>query len=203
MRHVTVRQLQVFVEAAKSLSFARVAERLRLTPAAISFQIKQIETMAGFALFERRGKKVALTDAGQTMLGYARTALQALEDADQSLTAMKGLARGKVTVGLVTTATYFVPHILARFQAAHPAIAIHLRDGNRQQIIEAIAKGEVDLAVMGQPPDGAEIQADAFAPHPSVVVAPPSHPLAARRAVPARMLDDQPFVIREIGRAHV
>lgn len=199
MRHVTIRQLQVFVEAANTLSFARVAERLRLTPAAISFQIKQIETMSGFALFERRAKKLALTDAGEALLGYAKTVLQALHDADQSLTALKGLTGGRVTVGLVSTATYFVPHMLARFQNSYPTVAIHLRDGNRQQIIEAIGKGEIDLAIMGQPPASADIQAEAFAPHPSVIVAPPSHPLAGREGLSPRMLSDQPFVIREEG----
>src|SRR5262245_64184276 len=113
MRHLTVRQLQVFVAAANTLSFARVAERLRLSPAAISFQIKQVETMTGFALFERMGKRVALTDAGRALLGYAKTVLQALQDADQTLTALTGLTGGRVTVGLVSTATYFVPHMLA------------------------------------------------------------------------------------------
>jgi LysR family transcriptional regulator, low CO2-responsive transcriptional regulator len=199
MRHVTVRQLQVFVAAANALSFARVAERLRLSPAAISFQIKQVETMTGFALFERMGKRVALTDAGRALLGYAKTVLQALQDADQTLTALKGLTGGRVTVGLVSTATYFVPHMLARFQGRYPTIAIHLRDGNRQQIIEAMTKGEIDLAIMGQPPEGVDVSAEAFAPHPSVVVAPPGHPLVGRAGLAPKLLSDQPFIIREEG----
>jgi DNA-binding transcriptional LysR family regulator len=199
MRQVTVRQLQVFVAAAESLSFARVAERLRLSPAAISFQIKQVETMSGFALFERMGRRVALTDAGRALLGYAKIVLQALQDADQTLTALKGLTGGRVTVGLVSTATYFVPHMLARFQGLYPTISINLRDGNRQQIIEAITKGEIDLAIMGQPPDGVGVQSEAFAPHPSVIVAPPGHPLVGRPKLAARFLSDQPFIIREDG----
>ena len=72
MRNVTIRQLQVFVEAADSLSLARVAERLHLTPSAVSFQIKRIESQTGFALFERIGKRVHLTEPGQVLLGYAR-----------------------------------------------------------------------------------------------------------------------------------
>ena len=68
MRNVTIRQLQIFAEAAQRLSFARVAERLHLSPAAVSFQIKQIESMTGFALFERVGRKVSVTDAGERLL---------------------------------------------------------------------------------------------------------------------------------------
>lgn len=199
MRQVTVRQLQVFVEAAQALSFARVGERLNLTPAGISFQIKQIEGQVGFALFERVGRRVALTDAGRTLLIYARQVLQSLADADQALAALKGLKGGHVTIGLVSTAKYIVPHLLARFRAEHPAVAIELRDGNRRWIIDALAKGEIDLAIMGQPPADAAVTAEAFAPHPSVIVAAPSHLLARARELPARRLAGEPFVVREDG----
>ncbi len=103
MRHVTFRQLQIFAEAARALSFARVADRLHLTPAAVSFQVKQLETISGFALFERMGKKLVLTDAGEALFGHANVVLQALHDADAALTALKGLGGGRVTVGLVST----------------------------------------------------------------------------------------------------
>jgi LysR family transcriptional regulator, low CO2-responsive transcriptional regulator len=117
MRHVTIRQLQIFAAAAETLSFARVAERLRVTPAAVSFQIKQIESMSGFALFERIGKKAALTEAGNALLVYAKSVLQALHDADQAFMGLRGLREGRVTIGLVSTAKYLVPHMLAQFRA--------------------------------------------------------------------------------------
>jgi LysR family transcriptional regulator, low CO2-responsive transcriptional regulator len=199
MRHVTIRQLQVFVASADALSFARVAERLHLTPAGVSFQIKQIEAQTGFTLFERIGKKVALTEAGQALLGYAEQVLQSLHDADQALTALKGLAGGEVTIGLVSTAKYLVPHILARFQAQYPAIVIHLRDGNRREINDWLIKGEIDLAVMGQPFAGTDVLAEPFAPHPSVIAAAPSHPLAGRSGLSASVLAGEPFIVREEG----
>lgn len=199
MRHVTVRQLQVFVAAAETLSFARVAERLHLTPAGVSFQIKQIETQSGFALFERVGRAVALTGAGQALLVYATQVLRALHDADQAMMALKGLSGGAVTIGLVSTAKYIVPHMLARFRADYPAIAISVRDGNRRWINEALVKGEIDLAVMGRPLDGTDVVAEAFAAHPSVIAAAPSHPLARSRHVPASALAGEPLVVREEG----
>src|SRR5713226_3933260 len=199
MRYVTIRQLQVFVEAAATLSFARVAERLHLTPAGVSFQIKQIEAQSGFALFERVGKKVTLTDAGKTLLGYAKQVLQSLRDADQAMMALKGMSGGRVTIGLVSTAKYLVPHLLTRFQAIYPAITIALKEGNRRWIIEALVKGEIDLAIMGQPPDGADVLAEPFAAHPSVIVAPPSHPLAGLTGLPASVLAGEPFIAREDG----
>ena len=199
MRNVTIRQLQIFAEAAQRLSFARVAERLHLSPAAVSFQIKQIESMTGFALFERVGRKVSVTDAGERLLVYAKIILQALHDADQTLMALKGLTGGKVTIGLVSTAKYIVPQMLTRFQASYPAISINLREGNRRQIIDMLTKGEIDLAIMGQPPEGADVLAEPFALHPSVLIAAPSHPLVGLKALSPSVLAGELFVVREEG----
>jgi DNA-binding transcriptional LysR family regulator len=199
MRNVTFRQLQIFVEAAEGQSFVRAAERLRISPAAISFQIKQIESMSGFALFERTGRTVVLSDAGTALLGYARTVLQALHDADQSLTALRGATGGRITIGLISTAKYIVPHILARFQAESPGISIHLRDGNRSEITEALERGEIELAVTGRPPDGTDLTAEVFAPHPTVLVAPPGHKLAEDGLHPPAALRGERFIVREDG----
>ena len=199
MRHVTVRQLQIFAEAAEALSFARVAEHLNLTPAAVSFQIKQIEAQTGCTLFERIGKTARLTTAGAALLGYARQVLQALTDADRAMRALQGAEGGQVTLGLVTTATYFVPHVLARFQAAAPQIAIQLIDGNRLQIFDLMAKGHVDLMVTGQPPHEADVTSAAFADHPSVIVAAPGHRLAGRDRLRMADLAAEPFLLREDG----
>jgi LysR family transcriptional regulator, low CO2-responsive transcriptional regulator len=199
MRQVTIRQLQVFAEAARLLSFARVAERLHLTPAAVSFQIKQLESITGFALFERIGKKTSLTDAGRLFLGYAEIVIKSLSDADLMLTSLKGLKGGRVTVGLVSTAKYLVPHILARFRALHPDVGIRLVDGNRREMLEILTKGEVDLAVMGRPPEGVDVEAQAFAPHPTVIIARPEHPLSDRRSIPVAELAAEGFVFREEG----
>ena len=199
MRHVTIRQLQIFVEAARTRAFARVAERLHVTPAAVSFQIKQLESMTGFALFERIGKTAVLTEPGTALLGYAQTVLQALQDADQTLRTLKGLSGGRVTVGLVSTSKYIVPHILARFQAAYPGVAIHLLDGNRREIFAAVGTGAVDLAVTGRPPEELGLAAEPFAAHPSVIIAPPAHPLAAFDSLPPAILAGEPFIAREEG----
>jgi DNA-binding transcriptional LysR family regulator len=111
MTHLTARQLQVFVAAAQTLSFARVAERFRLSPSAVSFQIRQIERQTQVALFERIGRRVALTSAGRVLLDYAQLVLRGLHDLDQAVLALKGVAEGRVTLGLVSTAKYIVPHM--------------------------------------------------------------------------------------------
>jgi DNA-binding transcriptional LysR family regulator len=199
MRNVTFRQLQIFVEVAERLSLVRVAEHLRLTPSAISFQIKQIEEQTGFALFERIGRKVALTDAGAMLLTYARVVLQSLHDADQAMLALKGVHRGHVKVGLVSTAKYIVPHMIARFREQYADVAVTLRDANRRDILDLLTTGEIDLAIMGQPPAGADVVAERFADHPSVIIGPPTHAMANAPTLRPSALAAEWFVVREEG----
>ena len=199
MRNVTVRQLQVFVEAAERLSLARAAERLGLTPSAVSFQVKQVELQTGFALFERVGRRVALTDAGALLLQYARVVLRSLREADAAMTALGGTGGGRVRLGLVSTSKYIVPHMIARFQASTPGVTVHLQEGNRSRVLQLLTEGGVDLAVMGQPPADAGVLAERFAPHPSIIIVPAGHPLATAPSLPLDALAGEPFVMREDG----
>jgi DNA-binding transcriptional LysR family regulator len=199
VRHATVRQLQVFVAAAKSQSFARTAETLHLTPAAVSFQIRQLEALVGFALFERIGKTVSLSEAGRSLLGYAEVVMMALREAEQTMLGLKSGEAGRLSLGLVSTAKYVVPHILARFQSMHPAVSIRLLDGNRSEVLQWLANGDVELAVMGRPPDAFAVDMHPFAPHPTVLIAAPSNPLSLRRALRIADLAGEPFILREEG----
>lgn len=189
----------MFVASADTGSFTRAAEMLRVSPAAVSFQIKQVEDGSGFSLFERIGKKVAPTDAGYALLGYARIVLQALHDADQSLMALRGVVSGRAKLGAVSTAKYIVPHIMARFQQLYPGVGIDLRFGNRRQITTSLARGEIELAVMGRPPEDSDLTADPFAVHPTVLVAAPSHVLAGAPALRVVDLAGVGLIAREEG----
>jgi DNA-binding transcriptional LysR family regulator len=199
MRNVTIRQLQMFVEAAETGSFTRAAEKLRVSPAAVSFQIKQVEDLSGFALFERIGKKVTVTDAGRALLSYARTILQALHDADLALTALNGVISGRARLGAVSTAKYIVPHMLAQFQREYPSVTIDLRFGNRRQIAGALEHGEIDIAVMGRPLEDSDVLAEPFAVHPSVLVAAPDHPLCGAKTLMPQDLAGVGLIAREEG----
>jgi DNA-binding transcriptional LysR family regulator len=199
IQHATLRQLQIFTAAARSLSFARVAEQFGLTPGAVSFQIKQVEGHCGFPLFERVGRRVVLTEAGRDLLEHATLILQALENADRRMQALKGVTGGNVTIGLVSTAKYIAPHMVSRFRAERPGVSIHLQDGNRREVNAMVAKGEVDLAIMGRPLDGEELLAEPFARHPSIIICAPTHPLADAPALRLSDLADSGFIAREEG----
>lgn len=200
MLNATFRQLRVFCEVAKGLSFARAAEILHLTPPAVTMQVKELEAQLGLPLFERQGRQVSLTTAGEYFVVYARRLLATLKEADDAMARFKGVESGLLSVGLVSTAKYFVPRLLARFHEEHPGVEVRLSVcQNREQLVALMQLGEVDLAVMGRPPKELATRAEPFAAHPQVFVSAPSHALAALDHVPVDALANQPFIAREIG----
>ena len=199
MRSATVRQLQIFSVAASHLSFARAAEKLHLTHAAISLQIKQLEDVCGTQLFDRIGKKVFLTEAGDILLDHARQILQSLKDADESLMALKGLKGGRVTIAVTRTAEYFAPGLLAEFRKAQADVRVRLLVDNREEVSRMLISNEVDLAIMGRPPADMEAEATTFAPHPFVIVAGADHPLVGRTALTLDDIAQETMIVREAG----
>ena len=199
MKDATVRQLQIFDAAARTLSFSRAAEVLRLTQPAVSMQIRQLEHFAGVPLFERSGRRLHLTDAGEELMQHARAVLRALDGADEAFAAMKGLRGGRVKLAVVSTAKYFAPRLIARFLQAHPGVNVRLQVDNRDAVVRTLAGNDVDLALMGRPPGELDLVAAPFAEHPHVVIAPPDHPLARRRRVEVEALAAETFLVREVG----
>jgi LysR family transcriptional regulator, low CO2-responsive transcriptional regulator len=199
MLNVTLRQLQVFAAAAQHLSFARAAEELHLTAPAISMQIKELESVVGLLLFDRSGRTLTLSTPGEYFLLHARRMLSALRDAEDTMVRLKGVRIGKLTLGMASTAKYFVPRLLAEFRREHPAIEFRLEIGNRQALVEMLHRNEVDLAIMGRPPRELNTRAEPFAPNPLVMIASPDHPLARLPDVSPALLGNEHFLIREKG----
>ncbi|MBS0325176.1 MAG: LysR family transcriptional regulator, partial [Proteobacteria bacterium] len=94
---------------------------------------------------------------------------------------------------------YFFPWLLAAFAAQHPGVILNLAVHNREEVLRQLAENATDLAIMVRPPDDREIVREAFAPHAYVIVAPPWHPLARRRAISRERLLREPFIVRERG----
>ena len=196
--NITFRQLRVFTEVAQQGSMARAAASLHLTPPAVSMQIKQVEAQVGLSLFDRQGRQLSLSTAGEYFLVHARRILANLKEAEHAMARFKRLEHGLLTIGIVSTAKYFVPQLLARFHEEHPGIDVRLRVvGNREQLVAMMQAGEVDLSVMGRPPKEIATRAEAFAAHPLVFVGPPGHPLVKVGHSPVSSLANYPFIVRE------
>ena len=199
VRTLTLRQLQIFVVAARHLSYARAAEELHLSPPAVSMQLKQLEDNAGLPLFERMGRGVTLTQAGELLVHHALRILGEIKDAESNLQALLGAEVGKLSVGLVSTAKYFMPRLLAQFAEAHAGIEIEFTVGNREALLQKLQDNAIDLAVMGRTPVEIDAHAEPIARHPYVLIAPADHPLRHAECFDLQELRKETFLLREEG----
>ena len=163
-------------------------------------QIKEVEAQVGLSLFDRHGRQVSLSTAGEYFLVHARRLLANLKEADNAMARLKRLEHGLLTIGIVSTAKYFVPQLLARFHEEHSGVDVRLRvTGNREQLVALMQAGEVDLSVMGRPPKEVATRSEAFAAHPLVFVCPPRHRLLDIGRPPVSAMEGYAFIVREHG----
>lgn len=199
MRNVTIRQMRVFAAVARNLSFTRAAQELHLTQPAVSQQVSLLQEEVGMPLFEQIGRKIRLAPAGMELLRYATQITELLREAGETLAAMRGLKRGELKLGAVSTAKYFAPTLLSAFAPAYPEVTIKFTVANREEIVNLLGANELDLVIMGRPPRELDTTAEPFARHPFVIIASLDHPLARRRRIALKSLARESFIIREQG----
>ena len=199
MKHATLRQLKVFEAVARLASQSRAAEALHVTQPAVSTQIAKLEEHAGLPLFEQLGKKLFLTAAGKELLHHGRLIIAQFEAAEAAMAQFKGVAGGRLNVSVISAGDYFLPSLLVAFARRHEGVDLNLSVHSRAELLDRLADNLTDLAVMVRPPDGPDVLAEAFAPHPYVIVAPLGHALLAERDIPLSRLVREPFIVREPG----
>lgn len=199
LHRTTLRQLRVFAAVARNLSFTRAAKELHLTQPAVSMQVKELEDVCGMPLFERVGRTIHLTEPGSELAACALHMDEQLRQTEERLDALRGLKKGLLRLGVVSTAKYFAASLLAEFKRSHPDVTIRFTVGNREEMIARLATNQADLVIMGRPPRELDTVAEPFATHPLVIVAAPSHPLAKRHRIPLKKLATESFLIRESG----
>jgi DNA-binding transcriptional LysR family regulator len=192
MKNVTLRQLKIFEAVARHLSFSRAAEELHLTQPAVSMQVQALEDLAGLPLTEQAGKKVRLTAAGEEIARQARRIAEQLREAGEAMAALKGVESGRLKIGVVSTAKYFAPSLLAEYRRRHPGVELELTVNNRGAIVRHLAENGIDLAIMGTPPAEFETVAKVFRRAPPGIhrrAGPPAGGQAAHRPAATRRRD--------------
>lgn len=197
--HLTLRQLQCFSAVARNLSYTRAAEELHLTQPAVSMQIRQLELQAGLALTEQLGKQVHLTEAGEEVHRYAKSILSQVAEMDDVLDKLKGFAGGRLRIAAISSANYFAPKLLGTFHQRFPDVSVSMDVTNQAAVVKQVIDNEVDMAIMGQPPQEAHLEAVAFMDNPLIIVASPEHRLASRKRIALKELEKEVFLTREPG----
>lgn len=199
MIHATLHQLKVFETAARHGSFTKAAEELSITQPTVSSQVKQLSQSVGLPLFEQIGKQLYLTEAGKALLTTCQSVFEELDNFEMTVADFKGTRQGRLRLAVVTTAKYFIPRILGAFCEQYPGIDISLQVTNHEQMVQRMINNEDDLYILSQPPTDLDLTSQVFLENPLVVVARTDHPLAHSRNIPITCLNDEPFIMREVG----
>lgn len=197
--HLTLQQLRLFESVARNGSFTRAAEEMFLTQPAVSIQVKRLEEQVGLPLFEQVGKKIFMTAAGRELYGASRDILGRVSELKGAIEDLKGVVKGRLQLAVVTTTKYFMPHLIGAFLQRYPEVEPRLSFTNRATVVQRLMNNEDDFVVMGQIPEGNEMDAFPFLENVLVVVAPPNHPLAGQKDIPLQQLQKERFLSREAG----
>ncbi len=199
MIHATLQQLRLFEAVARHKSFTRAAEEVHLSQPAVSIQVKRLEENVGLPLFEHVGKRITLTEAGRELYDASKDVLGRLAELDGAIDSLSGEVAGTLTVTAVTSAKYFLPHLLGAFIRRYPDVEPKLKVANRSSLLDRVADNEDDLYVMGHVPDGLDVEEFPFLENVIAVVASPDHPLASKRKISLKQITEERFLVRERG----
>lgn len=191
-----IQELEAFWWIAQTGSFNRAAERLYLTQPSVTARIQALEKELGQMLFERKPRGVRLTDAGRVLLPHAERVLQDIRKARRAVTELESASGGTLSVGsALTTSTYTLPNILAKFKTAYPAIEVQVRTGRSQQIQQLVLDDTVQLGLVHSPlASHADIVAVPLYDEPIVLVVHPGHALVNRPQATMEQLAAEPFI---------
>jgi DNA-binding transcriptional LysR family regulator len=198
-RELTVRQLRALAAVQKHRSVTAAAKQLHLTQPAVTLQLRNLQALAGLPLIQRTSDGMLLTDAGREVLALSERIEAAMADCETSLEMMAGKTAGRISIGAVSTAKYFVPFMISGFSKLHPNVDISLSIGNRQEIGNALRGYDLDIAIMGRPPVGIDMDVHLIGDHPHVIIAPTGHRLAQKTRLKLTDLADETFLMREPG----
>jgi len=197
-------QLASFLEVAKLQSFSRAAEKIYRTQPAISAQVRLLEQECGEKLFDRSGKKVLLTPAGEILLRYAQKLLDLQKEALQTIAELNLTPRGKLYIGAnEATCLYVLPKTFARFRQLYPLVQISIYRNFSHKILQKVQEGAVDLGIVTLPQTANNIEILPVFRDEVQVVVPKNHPLAKSRSVTIEEVAQHPLILPKTGHTRV
>src|SRR5215831_8602166 len=152
MLNITLRQLRYFDALARHGHFGRAAAACAITQPALSMQIKEMEEALGGMLLERNARQVALTKFGEELAQRVRDILRSVDELGDFARASRDLLVGRLRVGMIPTiAPYLLPKVIANLKRMHPELDIHVREALTAKLLEELAEGRLDTAIVALP----------------------------------------------------
>ena len=193
-----INQLEVLIAVAEERGFSRAAERLFRTQPAVSQTIRRLEEEVGAHLFDRSSKDGTLTDAGQVLLKYAHQMLRMRQDALEAIKELKGLHRGKLTIGANEYTVTYLLSVLPVFRSRHPHIKVEVKRGMASRIPAEVLGREVEIGIVSFWASDPALKAVAVGTDELALVVSPKHPLAGRKSVSVRELGVESFIAHNV-----
>ena len=191
-----LRHLTYFVAVATRLNFSRAAEDLHVAQPAISQQIHALEKELGAELFERIGKRVQLTGAGEALLPHAREILKAVEAARNVIRDRGQLLKGTAKLGAPpTVSAHVLPARLTAFERKYPGLDVTLREAGTGSLLKWVEQGDLDLAIVSTDVLPASIESAPFLEEDYVLAVGAKHPLCQQAAVSMSDLASESFIL--------
>lgn len=196
-----LRQIQYFIEVAKREHVTEAAHELHVAQSAVSRQIFNLESELGVDLFIREGRNVKLTPIGSMFLEQMEDAMKVIENAMRQVEEYLDPHRGTIRVGFPSSlATYTLPTAISAFRKLYPDVKFELNQGSYRYLIEAVGKGEIDMALLGPlPKDEKKIVGDILFLENLVALLPANHPLASKSSLKLNELRNDSFVCFKDG----
>ncbi len=197
---ITVTQLTAFLAVTRGGSVTAAADELVVTQPSVSSAIAALGRELGCELFERAGRGIRTTAAGDAFLPYAADVIGLLGQGRQAAREASAVDARTLRIAAVTTAAEsFVPPLMRAFTAAHPDIGLRLDVGNREQVLARVLDHTVDVAISGRPPTDVRLDAEPLMPNDIVCITAPQDAAAAAAPESVAAYADRPWLLREPG----
>lgn len=197
---MTLEQLRIFIAVAEREHVTQAAHDLHLTQSAVSAAITALEGRYAIKLFDRIGRRIALTDAGRTFLSEAKAILARANDGEAVLSDLADFRRGELAIAASQTiGTYWIPRVIQAFRASYPGIRITLELGNTEFVAGRLREGAALIGFVEGPVDEPSLAVDRLFEDELVLVAAPADPWLATTGTMAERLSSARWVLREKG----
>lgn len=194
---IELRHLRYFLETARQHHVTRAAAALHVTQSTLSHQVRQLEERLGVTLFDRLGRGVRLTEAGETFMAFATRAVLEVEEGKIALEELQSLVRGRLRIGVIHTYNATVlPPVIAQFGMQYPGVHIVVDDLPASVIERDVANGDLDLGIAFSPATHETVVTEPLFSERLVLVVRRDHPFARLRGVPAERLSELDLAVQ-------
>src|ERR1700681_920013 len=190
--------LQVFLTIATEKSFSRAATKLLRTQPAVSLSIQRLESELGEKLIDRSGKDLILTDAGRTVLEYARRFQSLQQELDNSIAELRDNSSGRLTIGANESTTLYLLQHIERYRELYPKVKVQIRRSFSSKIPNELLDGNLELGVISYDPSDERLKSKVIYTDALAFVVSPKHRLAHRKTISITELGTETFIAHNV-----